>query len=378
MPSSREAVQAIRRSARRLASHPLLRRHPRLIIGGGLVAVAVVVTVALIAALAGSAAPVKKPQALAVAPVPPKPTPTPTPTVHRPTQLLDPFTGEPVKKLGRVLAVKIDNIVTARPQTGLQSADLIYVIPVEGGLSRFMAVYSSRIPTVIGPVRSARQSDLDILRQFGRPAFAWSGATPHLVPFIERAPISDLYALQVGGYYRVGYRTAPENLYADPRTLLSEAPHASVARDIGFRFGPLPSGGRPTTSMTVRYPATAFTFRWSAKAKRWLVWMDGAPGEAAEGGQLGGSTVIIQYTRVATSRFEEYGGRPPYATSVGSGTAVILRDGKAFTVHWSRPNLDSGTTFTQPDGKRMLFDPGQVWVMYAADNHAGYVNEAAV
>ena len=343
--------------------------------GGG--AAAVVVAVALIAALAGSAAPTKQ-----RATPPPRPTPTPspspTPTVHRPTQLLDPFTGEPVKTLGRVLAVKIDNIVTARPQTGLQSADLIYVIPVEGGLSRFMAVYSSHIPSVIGPVRSARQSDLDILRQFGRPAFAWSGATPHLVPFVERAPLVDLYALNVGGYYRINSRVAPENLYADPRTLLREAPNASKARDIGFRFGPLPAGGRVTQSVTVRYPATTFTFRWSARAGRWLVWMDGAPGEAAEGGQLGGKTVIIQYTKITTSRFEEYGGRPPYAISTGSGTALILRNGRAFTVHWSRPNLNSGTTFTLPDGKRMLFAPGQVWVMYAPDNHASFLNAGRV
>jgi hypothetical protein len=378
MPSSREAVRAIRRRARRLASHLLLRRHPWMIVGGG-VAIVAIVTVSLIAALAGSAPP-PRPQTLTAAPLPPKPTPTPTPTptTHHPTQLLDPFTGEPVKTLGRVLAVKIDNIVTARPQTGLQAADLVYVIPVEGGLSRFMAVYSSHIPPVIGPVRSARQSDLDILRQFGRPAFAWSGATPHLVPFVERAPLVDLYALKVGGYYRVGYRVAPENLYANPRTLLREAPNASKARDIGFRFGPLPAGGRVTQSMTVRYPATSFTFRWSARAGRWLVSMDGAPGEAAEGGQLGGKTVIIQYTRIATSRFEEYGGRPPDAISTGSGTAVILRNGRAFTVRWSRPNLNSGTTFTLPDGKRMLFAPGQVWIMYAPDNHASYVNAGAV
>jgi Protein of unknown function (DUF3048) N-terminal domain/Protein of unknown function (DUF3048) C-terminal domain len=375
MPSSHRAVRAIRH---RLASHPLLRRHPWMIVGGA-VAVVAIVTVSLVAALAGSTPP-PRPQTLTAAPLPAKTTPTPTPTsaVHHPTQLLDPFTGEPVKTLGRVLAVKIDNIVTARPQTGLQSADLVYVIPVEGGLSRFMAVYSSHIPSVIGPVRSARQSDLDILRQFGRPAFAWSGATPHLVPFVERAPLVDLYALKVGGYYRINSRVAPENLYADPRTLLSEAPNASKARDIGFRFGPLPAGGRVTQSMTVRYPATTFTFRWSARAGRWLVWMDGAPGEAAEGGQLGGKTVIIQYTRIATSRFEEYGGRPPYAISTGSGTAVILRNGRAFTVHWSRPNLDSGTTFTLPDGKRMLFAPGQVWIMYAPDNHSSYVNAGAV
>jgi hypothetical protein len=343
--------------------------------GGG--AAAVVVAVALIAALAGSAAPTK-PRAMPPPRPTPTPSPSPTPTVHRPTQLLDPFTGEPVKSLGRVLAVKIDNIVTARPQTGLQSADLVYVIPVEGGLSRFMAVYSSHIPSVIGPVRSARQSDLDILRQFGRPAFAWSGATPHLVPFVERAPLVDLYALNVGGYYRINSRVAPENLYADPRTLLREAPNASKARDIGFRFGPLPAGGRVTQSVTVRYPATTFTFRWSARAGRWLVWMDGAPGEAAEGGQLGGKTVIIQYTKITTSRFEEYGGRPPYALSTGSGTALILRNGRAFTVHWSRPNLNSGTTFTLPDGKRMLFAPGQVWVMYAPDNHASFLNAGRV
>src|SRR5580658_9741108 len=288
--------------------------------------------------------------------------------------LLDPFTGEPVKALRLVLAVKIDNIVYARPQTGLRSADIIYVIPVEGGLTRFMAVYSSHFPPVVGPVRSARQSDLDLLRQFGRPAFAWSGATPHLVPFIERSPIVDLYALRVGGYYRDQDRVAPYNLYANARQLIQEAKGASKARDIGFRFGALPAGGQPAASYSVKYPAASYTFRWSAKAGRWLTWIDGAPAMATEGGQLGGSTVIIQYTQIATSRFEEYGGRPPYAKSVGSGKAVILRDGKEYTVHWSRPTLEGGTTYTLPDGQRMQFAPGQVWVVLAPDDHQSYKN----
>jgi hypothetical protein len=277
-----------------------------------------------------------------------------------------------------VLAVKIDNIVTARPQTGLQSADIVYVEPVEGGLTRFMAVFSSRVPTTVGPVRSARESDLYLLPQFGRPAFAWSGATPHLVPFIERAHIADLYALQVNGYYRISSRVAPENLYANPRTLLKEAPKASKARDIGFRFGAQPAGGRAAGSQVVRYPATTYTFRWSAKAKRWLVWMDGAPGMATEGGQLGGATVIIQYVYIGESRFEEYGGLPPLARSIGSGTAVILRNGRAYTVHWSRPSLNGGTTYTLPGGKRMTFAPGQVWVVLAPESHASYVNAARV
>jgi hypothetical protein len=241
---------------------------------------------------------------------------------------------------------------------------------------------------VIGPVRSARQSDLDLLRQFGRPAFAWSGATPHLVPFIERAPVVDLYALQVGGYYRSQSRVAPYNLFANAKQLLAEAHGASKARDIGFRFGAMPANTGPAgavpaatkgaASYSVKYPAASYTFRWSARDKRWLTWIDGAPAMATEGGQLGGRTVIIQYTQISTSRFEEYGGRPPYAKSTGSGRAVILRDGREYTVRWSRPTLNGGTTYTLPNGQRMLFAPGQVWVVLAPDSHASYVNAGKV
>jgi hypothetical protein len=344
-----------------------------------LVITAVAALSAVLAFALGSSPARARPVAAAAATMLPSPRPihTPRPAAHH-EPLRDPFTGERVRALGRVLAVKIDNIVYARPQTGLRSADIVYVIPVEGGLTRFLAVFSSHIPPVVGPVRSARQSDLDILRQFGRPAFAWSGATPHLVPFIERAPVVDLYALLVGGYYRNQNRVAPYNLYASTKRLLSEAPHASKARDIGFRFGSLPAGGRAVRSYSVKYPAASYTFRWSARDKRWLTRIDGAPAKATEGGQLGGSTVIIQYTQISTSRFEEYGGRPPYAKSVGSGRAVVLRNGREYTVHWSRRTLDGGTAYTLPDGKRMLFAPGQVWVVLAPDNHASYVNAAAV
>jgi len=337
----------------------------------GLPAVAAVVafTISLVVALSSSAAPVR-PSARATVAAHPQPAPTRVVS----TQLYSPFTGEPVKSLKPVLAVKIDNIVTARPQTGLQSADIIYVEPVEGGLTRFFAVFSSHIPSVVGPVRSARESDLKLLPQFGRPAFAWSGATPHLVPFIERANIADLYAIQVGGYYRISSRVAPENLYANPRTLLSEARHVSNARDIGFRFGAQPAGGRATGSYSVRFPAASYTFRWSGKAKRWLTWIDGAPAGATEGGQLGGATVIIQYVWIGESRFEEYGELPPVAESVGSGTAVVLRNGRAYTVHWSRPKINGGTTYTLPGGKRMLFAPGQVWVVLAPEDHVSYEN----
>jgi Protein of unknown function (DUF3048) N-terminal domain/Protein of unknown function (DUF3048) C-terminal domain len=285
-----------------------------------------------------------------------------------PAQLVSPFTGEPVKALGRVLVVKIDNIVDARPPTNLTSADIVYLLPVEGGLSRIFAVYSSRIPTVIGPVRSARQDDLELLRQFGRPGFAYSGATPHLLPFIARARVVNLY--DTPAYFRDGNRVAPHNLYAFGRVLRAEAREASTARDIGFRFGPAPPGGQPATSFSVSYPAAAFTFRWWARTHRWLVWMDGTQATDAAGGHLGAATVVIQDTAVRTSRFLEYGVRPPYAQSTGSGTAVVLRDGRAWRVHWSRPDPDGGTTYTLPSGARMTFAPGQVWVVLTTTHWA--------
>jgi DUF3048 family protein len=280
-------------------------------------------------------------------------------------QLFSPFTGQPVRSLSRVLAVKIDNIEYARPQTGLTRADIVYVLPVEGGLSRFLAVFSADTPPVLGPVRSAREDDLELLRQFGRPAFAYSGATATLLPYIHRtARIVDLYDGIASGYYRDNSRIAPYNLYAHPRQLLRQAPRASVARDIGFRFGPAPAGGNPARSASVSYPAASFRFTWSAAKDRWLVSMDGRRAVTTDGGRLSPATVVIQYTTVRTSRFLEYGKPPPYAESTGSGTALVLRDGKAWTAHWSRPKANGGTTFTT-GGRPMTFAPGQVWIVLA-------------
>ena len=292
--------------------------------------------------------------------------PAAQPTPSHPVQLRSPFTGEPVPALNRVLAVKIDNIQYARPQTGLTRADIVYTLPVEGGLSRFLAVFSSHYPHVIGPVRSAREDDLELLRQFGRPAFAYSGATAALLPYIHRtARIVDLYSGITRGYYRDNSRIAPYNLYAHTPQLLRQAPGASKARDIGFRFGPPPPGGKAIRSPSGSYPAASFRFTWSAAKGRWLVSMDGAPARTTDGGRLSPATVVIQHTTVRTSRFLEYGKPPPYAESTGSGTALVLRDGKAWTTHWSRPNANGGTTFTTTSGRRMTFSQGQVWVVHA-------------
>ena len=123
-------------------------------------------TVTFIVALASTDA-VARPQLIPASLPRPLPLRVPPKPVKPP--LFSPFTGERVRTLKPVLAVKIDNIVDARPQTGLQAADIVYVLPVEGGLTRFMAVFSSHLPPAVGPVRSAREDDLAVLLQFGRP-----------------------------------------------------------------------------------------------------------------------------------------------------------------------------------------------------------------
>ena len=227
-----------------------------------------------------------------------------------------------------------------------------------------MAIFSSRYPPAVGPVRSAREDDLQLLRQFGRPAFAYSGATPRLLPYIHRtARIVNLYAGTSSGYYRDLSRVAPYNLYAHTRQLLAQAPGASTARDIGFRFGPPPAGGKATQSVPVSYPSASFRFTWSAAKGRWLVTMDGTPAVTSGGVRLSAATVVIQHTTVRTSRFKEYGFRPPYAESVGSGTTLVLCDGRAWAGHWSRPTANGGTTFTTASGGPMTFARGPVWIV---------------
>jgi hypothetical protein len=281
---------------------------------------------------------------------------------------VSPFTGLPVTGDAdrRVLAVKIDNVRPARPPTGLTAADVVYVEPVEGGLSRILAVFSSRLPTSVGPVRSARESDLELLGQFGRPALAFSGANPKVLRLIRAAPVAEVSPDRAAGAYRrSSSRPAPHDLYADPGDLLRRARDVSTARDIGFRFGALPAGGTPTTSQTVRYGAASTSFRW--RGGRWQVSMDGRAATTTEGPQLAASTVVIQYVTIRPSRFRDSAGSvTPYPETVGSGTALVLRDGVAVRGRWSRPGEGVGTSFTTGTGAPLTFAPGQVWVVFAA------------
>ena len=285
----------------------------------------------------------------------------PTPQTH-------PFTGMTRGVGNPVLAVKVDNTTKAHPQAGLKKADIVYVEQVEGGLTRIMGVFSSQLPSRVGPVRSARISDLHILRQFGRPAFGYSGAQSKLKPEIAKAPLYDVSQEKVPGpYARDQHRPAPYNLFGSPEKMLREAPKAGKAKDIGFRFGAEPTGGRKRSSFSVKYPTATFSFHWSGKAKKWLAAIDGKPDMAAEGGQLGAPTVVVQWCRMTRSKYHDSNGNyTPLIHTTGTGTGVVLRDGKAHDVKWSRPTDSAGTSFTTTTGKPMTFHRGQVWMVLAA------------
>ncbi|RPE38329.1 DUF3048 family protein [Streptomyces sp. Ag109_O5-1] len=274
--------------------------------------------------------------------------------------------GQSTAGTGSVLAVKIDNVGAARPQTGLDAADVVYAEQVEGGLSRLMAVYATKLPEAVGPVRSARESDLELLRQFDRPTLAFSGAQSRLLPLIDKAPLRPKTPDEApGAFYRGSGRPAPHNLYLRPARLVDGAP-GKAALTTGFRYGPAPAGGTVTASRTVRYPAARFTFTWSADRHGWLVSMDGTPARTTDGDRPAPATVVVQHVRVTTSKYHDVlGNHTPFTQTVGSGKAEVLRDGRSFEATWARRAATEGTTFTGAGGSPVNFADGQVWVVFA-------------
>ncbi|MCQ4202272.1 DUF3048 domain-containing protein [Streptomyces sp. NPDC058783] len=266
---------------------------------------------------------------------------------------------------GPVLAVKVDNVRAARPQTGLEDADVVYAEPVEAGLSRLMAIYATKLPESVGPVRSARESDLELLGQFDQPVLAFSGAQSKLLPLIDEAPLRAEPADEdSAAYVRDPDRQAPHNLYLRPDELLRK-PSGAAALTTGFTYGKAPAGGRAESSHTVRYPSASFTFTWSDSRDRWLVAMDGGPARTTDGGRLAPATVVVQHVTVRESAFRDFrGSNSPYVESVGSGHAEVLRDGRAYEATWKRGAAEDGTTFTTEDGKPLNFAEGQVWVVF--------------
>ena len=227
-----------------------------------------------------------------------------------------------------------------------------------------MAIYSSAYPTTVGPVRSARISDMELLRQYGRVAFAYSGVQSKMLPVLKKAYLIDVSDDHGGlGYHRDFNRRRRTTCSARRRCCSSGRAHSAQAVDVGFTFDdtvprrrhPGDEGGRVRS----RRPGCGFT--WDASSGRWLAAMNGRKAMATEGGQLGGTTVIIQYVKVTRSIYHDKLGNytPLTHAASGTGTALILRDGQYWKGAWSRPSAAGGTSWTGRRRSRSRWRPAR-------------------
>jgi len=271
---------------------------------------------------------------------------------------------------GPVLAVKIDDTNAAHPQVGLSSADVIYIEQVEGGLTRLAAIFTDKIPDLIGPVRSARISDIEILEQYGRVGFAYSGAQSKMRPVLAAANLENMSAERnpPSIYQSDKTRYAPTNMMVDAKALLKktiedEGKKIDTVKSIGWQFGKGSELAKPLASAEVKWPAAKYGMTWSKSEKRWLLTFNGKPNLDSNGRQLGSANFVIQKVAITDSIYgDKFGGVTPMSNTVGSGTGYLLRDGKIVSIKWERPSAQVGTIWTLADGTVANFADGQVWI----------------
>lgn len=268
----------------------------------------------------------------------------------------------------RIIAAKVDDTRAAHPQVGIESADVVYIEQVEGGLTRLVALYSSNYPVKIGPIRSARISDIDILAEYGRVGFIFSGAQSKMYPVIASANLANLGAQRNPPtvYVRDPLRSSPTNLFVYPKDLLDvdrNADSIDLVKDPGWTFGDNPGTGKPIIRAEVSWPAARYGVTWSSEEDRWLIDFNGVPNLNPDGYQLGSPTFVIQIVNIEPSEFgDRYGGITPKHEVIGEGRGYILRDGQVIEAFWKRENATVTTKWSLADGSDAPFEPGQIWI----------------
>lgn len=291
----------------------------------------------------------------------PPPAPPPPPPVS-------PLTGVAPPPVGPLVAVKIDNGALARPfHRGLEKATVMYQELAEGGATRFLAVYDRSVDTEIGPIRSVRESDTELIAQYGKISFAFSGGQSGVLAVVAKARDAGLvqdvsFDVRPELYRRAEKRRDAQNFFAVPAKLAAANPGEAPVKDIGLTFGPLPAEvGAPVPVGQVPFSQMSRVgVRWDAPAARWKISQDGKEMPA-----VAPVNVIVQQVAVRSSGFKDVRGlASPYTPSVGQGPVTVLRDGKRVDGTWMRPDVAGGTRFVDAAGADIPLTPdGATWVL---------------
>jgi hypothetical protein len=295
--------------------------------------------------------------------------PTTTTTTAPPAPTY-PLTGLPAADAGvaarGAVAVKIDNIIDARPQAGLRSADVVYEEFTEG-ITRFIVVYHSQDAAMVGPVRSVRPADPVIVTPLGG-VFGFSGGSPGAVAIAANTPLRLVMEDDVAVMYRRGDRVAPHNLYTSTASLFSRVPaETGSPKDFatflkaGQTFGG--PGAMPVASISL-VPADHVTadYTWDAASSSWLRTTDGVP-HSVEEGRIQPTTVIVQFTPYSYF-IDDYSVQFPEV--VGSGEVWVFAAGAMVPGTWHKASPESVTNFVDSAGAPIALPPGQTWVHLVA------------
>jgi hypothetical protein len=305
--------------------------------------------------------------------------PTTTTTTSPPTGPVAPLTGLQVQEADApllfrtALAVKVDNLdapgETAVPQTALPKADVVYEEIVEGNITRLVAVFHSQQPGTVGPVRSARTTDVQLLPQLGRPLLAWSGGNDGVVAAVRDSPfiINAGADAALGSYFRDRGRRAPHNLYVRADELWAKAPAGTPGPNALFSYR-TPGQPNPPTAQGAQGvdlswggggASSNVSWRWDPQARVYLREQRGRPHLDSGGEQLRAANVVVLATNYGQSAADS---RSPEAQTVGSGELFAFTNGAVIHGRWDRPDIAKPPVLTDDAGAPVLLTPGQTWI----------------
>ncbi|MGF0115650.1 DUF3048 domain-containing protein [Promicromonospora sp. Marseille-Q5078] len=268
------------------------------------------------------------------------------------------------------LAVKVENAPEARPQTGLEDADMVWEEVVEGGITRFVAVFHSKLPETVEPVRSVRPMDPTIVAPLDG-ILAYSGAQAPFIAAVEKSGTQSVIMDRGdAGFSRDPNRSAPHNVVGDTQAFLDQADGDRTAPPPAqFRYAAeagkgtaSADGSKAATVDVVMSPAQHSVWDWSGKQKQWQRSEGSAESVSTSGKRHAATNVLLLSVEVVDTKYKDPAGAPvPESKVVGKGKGVLASGGKSVTVRWSKKDQASPVELTH-DGEPVELDPGSTWI----------------